>query len=219
VDAAVGVDGDRARRERHDFFRWRQCRWGQEQHRDGLLPHSGQANRRYRELERMGREIARIGDLVDTTRPRARVAIVLAYESRWAIRAGLDRNDWDGAREAVGFHNALIARNFTVDALDPREDLSGYALVIAPRAFCVDGATAANLTVLRGAGRDALPDRRLGRGRRVQRELRHAAAGSARGACRDRGTRTCFPWPSLRRSSRPRASRCRPWWGWSSPTR
>ena len=126
------------------YFRWRQCRWGQEQHRDGLLPHAGQANRRYRELERMGREIALIGDLIDTTRPRARVAIALAYESRWAIRAGLQRDEWDGAREAVGFHKAMIARNVTVDALDPRDDLSGYELVIAPRAFCVDGATAAN---------------------------------------------------------------------------
>ncbi len=127
------------------FFRWRQCRWGQEQHRDGLLPHAGQPNRRYRELVRMGQEITRTGDLIDSTRPSARVAIVLAYESRWAVAAGLDRPDWDGAREAVGFHNALIARNITVDALDPRDDLSLYALVIAPRAFCVDGATAANL--------------------------------------------------------------------------
>ena len=129
-----------------NFFRWRRCRWGQEQHRDGLLPHSGAVNRRYRELERMGHEIARIGDLIDTTRPRARVAIVLSYESRWAIRAGLGKNEWDGAREAIGFHMELIARNITVDALDPREDLSGYKLVIAPRSFCVDEATTANLT-------------------------------------------------------------------------
>jgi len=128
------------------FFRWRRCRWGQEQHKDGILPHSGEANRRYRELEQMGDEIARIGELIDTTSPRARVAIVLSYESRWAVLAGLERSDWDGAKEAVGFHRELTARNITVDALDPRGDLSGYALVIAPRAFCVDGAIAANLT-------------------------------------------------------------------------
>jgi len=128
------------------FFRWRRCRWGQEQHKDGILPHSGEANRRYRELAQMGDEIARIGGLIDTTSPRARVAIVLSYESRWAVLAGLERSDWDGAREAVGFHRELTARNITVDALDPRGDLSGYALVIAPRVFCVDDATTANLT-------------------------------------------------------------------------
>ena len=40
-----------------NFFRWRCCRWGQEQHRDGILPHDGQSARRYEELVQMGDEI------------------------------------------------------------------------------------------------------------------------------------------------------------------
>jgi beta-galactosidase len=134
------------------FFRWRRCRWGQEQFRDGLLPHSGEPNRRYDELTRMGREIAELGDLIDTTAPRARVAIAMSYESRWAMTFGIDRREWDGSTEAIAFHKALIARNVTVDALDPREDLSGYDLVIVPRAFMVDEATATNFARFVGAG-------------------------------------------------------------------
>jgi len=129
-----------------NFFRWRSCRWGQEQHRDGLLPHGGQANRRYEELSRMGEEIRSIGDRLDATVPNAEVAIVLSYESRWALEAGLGAADFDGAKEAIVFHRELMRRNITVDAMDPWGDLSGYKLVIAPRAFCVDAAIAKNLS-------------------------------------------------------------------------
>jgi beta-galactosidase len=47
--------------------------------------------------------------------------------------------------DAVRFHDALVRQNVTADALDPREDLTRYRLVIAPRLFCVDAAIAANL--------------------------------------------------------------------------
>lgn len=43
------------------------------------------------------------------------------------------------------YHEALMEQNVCVDAMDPREDLSRYALVIAPRLYCVDEAVAANL--------------------------------------------------------------------------
>ena len=35
--------------------------------------------------------------------------------------------------EAYAYHGALMADSFSVDAMDPREDLSAYRLVIAPR--------------------------------------------------------------------------------------
>ena len=127
------------------FFRWRRCRWGQEQHKDGILPHSGESNRRYEELRRMGTEITALGELIDATAPVARVAIVLSYEARWAVHAGLGRRDWDGSDEAVALHTEFTRRNITVDAMDPREDLSRYSLVIAPRCFLVDDTTAENL--------------------------------------------------------------------------
>ena len=128
-----------------NFFRWRQCRWGQEQHADGILPHGGQENRRYRELARMGGEIAAVGDLIDRTRPEAEVAVLSSYESRWAIEFGVGQREMRAELDAIRFHTALVQQNVTTDALDPREDLSRYRLVIAPRLFCVDAAIAANL--------------------------------------------------------------------------
>jgi beta-galactosidase len=128
-----------------NFFRWRCCRWGQEQHRDGILPHDGQRARRYEELARMGAEIARVGERIDDTRPESRAAIVLSYEARWALEAGLGVPDWDPARDAIAIHEALRDRNVPTDALDPRKDLSAYRLVFAPRLFCLDPQTAGNL--------------------------------------------------------------------------
>jgi beta-galactosidase len=137
-----------------NFFRWRTCRWGQETYWHGVLPHSGRPNRRYRELAQMGHELRGVSALIDRTRPAARAAIVMSYESRWALDGVASanvlppvfRNDALGVEEeAQAYHDALMGLNVTTDALDPREDLSTYRLVIAPRLYCVDASVAKNL--------------------------------------------------------------------------
>jgi beta-galactosidase len=129
-----------------NFFRWRCCRWGAEQLRDGILPHDGQPARRYEELAQMGAEIARVGERIDRTCPQSEVAVLLSYESRWALDAGTMGVDaWDPALDAVAIHDTLRDQNVPTDALDPREDLSAYRLVFAPRLYCVDRQIAENL--------------------------------------------------------------------------
>lgn len=73
-------------------FRWRQCRSGNEQFSDGLLPHSGQENRFYRELARMGAEVNKVGTLIDETRPRASVAITISASETSASGATTARS-------------------------------------------------------------------------------------------------------------------------------
>jgi beta-galactosidase len=129
-----------------NFFRWRPCRWGQEEYWHAVLPHSGRPNRRYKELVQMGQELQQIGNLIDSTQPEAQVAVVMSYESRWALNAVLFGNDAMPVHEgAKAYHTALMDHNVTTDAMDPREDLSAYRLVIAPRLYCVDHAVAENL--------------------------------------------------------------------------
>jgi beta-galactosidase len=128
------------------FFRWRTGRYGQEQHADGILPHAGQENRRYRELARMGAELKQIGDLIDTTRVEAETALLMGYESRWAMEAGLDIKPMGAHLDMTRFSEVFLRRNIATDALDPHCDLSRYKLVIAPRLWLVDEGIAANLT-------------------------------------------------------------------------
>jgi beta-galactosidase len=109
------------------------------------LPHDGQRARRYEELAQMGAELARVRERIDGTAPQSQAAIVMSYEARWALEAGLGVGAWDPAQDAVAIHEALRDRNVPTDAMDPREPLSAYRLVFAPRLFLIDGATAANL--------------------------------------------------------------------------
>lgn len=127
------------------FFRWRTARYGQEQHADGILPHAGQENRRYRELARMGAEMRQIGQRIDATRVEASSAVLMGYEGRWAMEAGLDLPQMQGHLDAIRFHDEFVRRNIPIDALDPHGDLSRYRLVIAPRLWLVDAGIAANL--------------------------------------------------------------------------
>jgi beta-galactosidase len=137
-----------------NYFRWRTARWGQEEYWHGVLPHSGRPNRRFTELQQTGAEIERIAPLLEASAPAAKTAIVMSYESRWALNAiastqvltslfGTD--ELDVHEEAKAYHTALMEHNITTDALDPRADLSKYKLVIAPRLYIVDQAIAANL--------------------------------------------------------------------------
>lgn len=102
----------------------------------------------------MGAELKKIGALIDTTRPEAKVAIVLSYQSRWSLDAVSSSavlpprfsNDGMNAHAAAGaYHEALMDLSICTDAMDPTEDLSKYALVIAPRLYCVDARTVENL--------------------------------------------------------------------------
>jgi beta-galactosidase len=127
-----------------NFFRWRVSTHGQEMHRDGILPQAGQTGRRYGELARMGREVARVGEVLDTTMPAGQAAIVYGYSSRWAMESVVI----EGAgtvQEAELFHDALLSLNVPVDAMDPGDRLAGHRLVIAPRLFLLDEPTASNL--------------------------------------------------------------------------
>lgn len=133
------------------FFRWRYCRWGKEQLSHGMLPHSGNENRQYRELARMGEEIGKVGDTIGATEVEARTAIVFSYDSRWTSSMVLDRK-FGGIGEAVRYHKALVRRNVATDATDPREVLAAYRLVIAPRLFSIDEAAASNLRAFVEAG-------------------------------------------------------------------
>ncbi|MBE0698164.1 MAG: beta-galactosidase trimerization domain-containing protein, partial [Anaerolineaceae bacterium] len=127
------------------FFRWRTGRYGQEQHADGILPHAGQENRRYRELARMGAELKQIGDLIDTTHVEAETALLMGYEGRWAMEAGLNIKPMGAHLDVARFHEVFLRRSISTDALDPHCDLSRYKLVIAPRLWLVDERISANL--------------------------------------------------------------------------
>jgi beta-galactosidase len=132
-----------------NFFRWRPCRWGQEEYWHGILPHSGRKTRRYDECVRMGQELKKLSPVIEKTSPASDTAIIMGYESRWAmdaVIAGRNAGHLSVLSEAYKIHEVLMQKNLSVDAFDPHEDLSKYKLVIAPRMYLVDENIKNNLT-------------------------------------------------------------------------
>ncbi len=127
------------------FFRWRTMRYGTEQYWHGILDHHGIPGRRYDEVRRMGDEITRAGNDIFGSTVRAKVAIVLSYDARFAFQIQPNNPQFDYPRHIGQIYRALHAQNIPVDIVAPTDDLSGYALVIAPSVYVLPDDVAANL--------------------------------------------------------------------------
>ncbi len=127
------------------FFRWRTARYGTEQYWHGILDHHGMPGRRYAEVKQMGQEIKRVGDNLFGSRVRARVAIVLSYDSRFAFQIQANNPRFSYPRYLADLHRAFFAHNVAIDIVAPTDDLSDYALVIAPALYVLTEEVAKNL--------------------------------------------------------------------------
>ncbi len=87
------------------YFRWRQALAGSEQYHSGLLDHAGRPTMGYQEAKRIGEELKALAPLLEGTGPRAEVAVLLDYDSRWALR--------------LQPHNMLLRDEVPVDFANP----------------------------------------------------------------------------------------------------
>jgi beta-galactosidase len=69
-----------------EYWHWHTLPFGTETYWGGILPHSGRPGRTYRELARLGAELAQAGDLLTDLVPDADVAIVIDVPSRWIMQ-------------------------------------------------------------------------------------------------------------------------------------
>ncbi|MFJ2270877.1 beta-galactosidase [Streptomyces sp. NPDC087849] len=127
------------------YFQWRASRAGAEKYHSALLPHRGTASRGWRETVRFGAELARLGEVTGAT-SRAEVAIVLDWDSWWALEA----DDHPSARMRWPdllrpWYAALHARAVTADFVPPHADLDGYRAVLAPNLHLVRPENAARI--------------------------------------------------------------------------
>jgi beta-galactosidase len=135
------------------FFQWRASVAGAEKYHSAMLPHAGTDSRVWREVVELGAVLRRLGEVAGT-RVSARVAMLLDYESMWAVqRDSLPRADLRYLEPARALYRALWDAGVTVDVCHPSQDLAGYALVLAPMLHLVTDADAANLAgYVRGGG-------------------------------------------------------------------
>ncbi len=114
------------------FFRWRTARFGTEQHWHGILDADGRPGPRYRQVRQVVEEIGRLQPVLQGSAPRAEVAMLHDYDSRFALQvqptnpalayeAGVERH-----------YRRLRQRGLGVAVLTTKAELSSYRVVVAP---------------------------------------------------------------------------------------
>ncbi len=135
------------------FFQWRQARYGQEKFHSAMLGHRGEASRTYRETRALGLELKRLAP-VRGTRVRARVALVVDWDSWWGSSAteSLPSQRLNWLRQARAWHRAMYALGQPVDVVRATGPFDDYDVVLVPNLYIADAAQAAALTACADAG-------------------------------------------------------------------
>lgn len=121
------------------FFRWRRNNGGSEQYWQGLLDYAGSPTRAYDELSRMGAELERIGQQFSHAESRAQVAMLISYDSMWALDIGPRNFPYLRQHEMVSHSFRRLGLN--TDVVDSAADFSRYKVIAAPSLHMVDPAT------------------------------------------------------------------------------
>jgi beta-galactosidase len=135
------------------FFQWRQSRAGAEKFHSAMVPHAGvEADPTWRDVAGLGAELRRL-DAVCGSRVRAEVAILLDWESWWALELpSKPSSEVRQLDQLESFYRPLFDANVTTDFARPGDDLSGYKLAVVPSLYLVTDEGAAGLAAFVEAG-------------------------------------------------------------------
>lgn len=139
------------------FFQWRASRAGAERFHSAMLPHGGTDTRTWREVSALGEQVKRLAEFAGGDRLPAEVAMVWDWESWWALE-GPDHpsNELDFTARVLDHYQPLWSANIPIDFVRPRDDLSGYKLVVIPNLYLADDAGTANIADYVHAGGSVL---------------------------------------------------------------
>jgi beta-galactosidase len=124
------------------YFRWRRCRFGQEQYWGALNNYDGSPDRGVVEATEAAEDFAELPDLAA---PEGDVALLVDYDSMWALHSERHTPDYDYWPHCRAYYRALRRRGVTVDVVPTNRDLDDYAAVVAPSLHLVDNALAGRL--------------------------------------------------------------------------
>jgi len=113
------------------YFRWRACRFAQEQYHAGLLKHDVGPDTGYEDVLRMLPEREQMARLAaGPVQPQ--VAMLLDYNDLWAFQLQPHHREFGYLRLLFRYYRALASLGLAVDLVSPQVDLSRYKLVLAP---------------------------------------------------------------------------------------
>lgn len=114
------------------FFRWRTARFGAEEYWCGVVDHDNIPRRRYREAEKLGEELERIGPEVLGTHVFANVGVAAGDMEVVDAHAALSMGLPSPAKMAETVHTFFNQQGYAVGCVHPTDDLSDLELYILP---------------------------------------------------------------------------------------
>jgi beta-galactosidase len=123
-----------------EYWHWHSLPYGTETYWGGVLPHSLEPGRVYREIAQLGADFARIGDALDGYEPDADVAILWSNDSRYALEFFPTFPTAAGAPDPTSytrifdaFHRGVIDGGAQARVLHPDQAVSWGAAELAAR--------------------------------------------------------------------------------------
>jgi beta-galactosidase len=114
------------------YWQWRDALNGQEQYHGALVGPDGTPLPIYKEIRGIGSEFERAATALAGTKPVAQVAIVVSYDSRWAIDFQPHNKNYDQLEVLLGYYRPLRDLGLTVDIVSADAQLDSYKAVFAP---------------------------------------------------------------------------------------
>ena len=116
-------------------FQWRQSRQGAETFHSGMVPHAGRHSRTWEETVATGQALKRLGPVLGKP-VRAEAALILDWESQWALGAAIGPVEVGERFEAVrAWHRSLWEAGIATDIVPVGRRLEGYRLIVVPAVF------------------------------------------------------------------------------------
>ena len=145
------------------FFQWRTPLTGAEFFHSGMIPHTGENTRAWREIVDLGHTLHQLAEVTNAPAHNARtnpakIAIVWEPDAWWSAETpAMPSNDVAFLPALREVHKALWLEGFAADFVQLGAPLDGYDLVLVPNFIAVSDAQAANLTeFVRGGGHAAV---------------------------------------------------------------
>ena len=144
------------------YWQWRSALNGQEQYHGSLVGPDGEPLPIYEEISRIGGEFERAAAAINGTAPKAQVAILHSYDSRWAIDFQRFNRNYHQLSVLLDYYRPLRDKGLTVDIVNADAPLDGYKLVLAPDLNVISPQLAAHLLEYVKQGGDLLLGPRSG---------------------------------------------------------
>jgi beta-galactosidase len=134
------------------FFRWRTCRFGNEEFWHGVLDHHGIPGRRYQEVAQVGEELKQISPQILDSRILSQIAIMQSYDTRFGFQTQGNNPGFSYESHIHDIYRGFYLQQVGVDIISEKDPLTGYRVVMVPSMYVLTEETAANLAAFARTG-------------------------------------------------------------------